>query len=174
MSSKVKRYLFTVLLILLSAALNFAQDPEQVDLLTPVALRKLPKLAKHLITIKDFESKVKIDSVNLPNGKLATAITVDTACDQLVYERTVGKNIARLYYYLRIRSNGKEIDGFAEGDQDFEATDDELKAVGVCHPNRIRKLFELPPGFYRVDVIVRNLIVGNHSYNALAFKVNTN
>ena len=161
--------------LLLTALTANAQTAETVSSLTPVSpyigkfTKNVPR-ANYATTDEKIKFDVKIEPVNLPDGKKAVAILIRTSTREIAFINIGGLYTARVNFYARITSKDKKTDGFFEERSETTASVEAL-ANDQVKPVILRKVFALPAGKYQIGVIVRDLIAGGHGVKIVKFEI---
>ncbi len=155
-----------------------AQTAETVSELTPVSsnigkfTKNVPKYRDSILGISyKIEFAVKVGTVNLPDGKKAVAVIIETRTSELVFETVGGQPTARINVYGRITSKDKTTDGFFEEKIIIGATIEELSDVSKMKSVILRRVFALPAGKYQIGVIVRDIITGMRGVKIIKFQI---
>lgn len=172
----MKQLISILLFVLFAFSIADAQTAEIISELTPVP-SNIGKFTKH-VPKPQYETRyaekikfdVKIDPINLPNGKKAIAITIRITTDELWFENIGGIETARVKFYGRITSKDRQTDGFFEERQDFTMKIEEL-ADGTVKPVVLRRVFDLPEGKYQIGVIVRDIFSGGQRVKIIKFLI---
>jgi hypothetical protein len=103
-------------------------------------------------------------------NRVITTFTLQTDNGDLQFEQTGGLGVARLNIGGRITSvAGRPVENF-EDSVATNATASEL--VNIKNQRSIyQKAAALPPGNYKIDVVVRDIITGNRGVVSMGFKV---
>jgi GWxTD domain-containing protein len=115
-------------------------------------------------------STVQISYFKQSDDRVIVAFTVQTDNKDLVFRDVGGIQTARLNIYGRITTVAERRVGFFEDAVATTATPSELVEV-VERKSAYQKAVALPPGRYRVDVIVRDINSGAESRQHLGFAV---
>jgi hypothetical protein len=167
-----------LLIILLFAFLNVgAQTAETLGNLTPVPLtvgkftKNVPREKYAVLKDEKVKFDVKTEPVNLPDGKKAVAVIIQTSAREIVFENIGGAETAKVGFYGRITSKDKKTDGFFEEKIITTATIEELTDSIKLKPVLLSKVFALPEGKYQIGVIVRDLISGARGVKIIKFQI---
>ncbi len=119
----------------------------------------------------DIDWRIAINSSPSESGKFLTSIIIQTTYDNLVY-RDAGEGIfaSRIRYYIRIVSDDKNLIGFVENDQTVSVKESDLWE-NARKPVRLRKVFDLPTGKYKADVVFTDRFTGVRKVKSRKFTV---
>jgi len=124
-----------------------------------------PLLDKNPINVE-----LQIGFFRQSENRVITTFTLQTDNGDLQFEQTGGLGVARLNIGGRITSvAGRPVENF-EDSVATNATASEL--VNIKNQRSIyQKAAALPPGNYKIDVVVRDIITGNRGVVSMGFKV---
>ncbi|MBC7911706.1 MAG: GWxTD domain-containing protein [Pyrinomonadaceae bacterium] len=117
-----------------------------------------------------LEFDMRVDYFRLSDDRVITAFTIQTENKDLVFEDSGGVQKATLNILGRITSVANRRVGMFEDPVTTEATVEEL-ATAKDRKSAYQKAVALPPGRYKVDVIVRDVVSGATGVRHLGFEV---
>ncbi len=117
-----------------------------------------------------LEFDMRVDYFRLSDDRVITAFTIQTENKDLVFEDSGGVQKATLNILGRITSVANRRVGMFEDPVTTEATVEEL-ATAKDRKSAYQKAVALPPGRYKVDVIVRDVVSGAQGVRHLGFEV---
>lgn len=116
----------------------------------------------------DFD--VRIDFFRQSDDKVITTFTIQTNNKELSFEETGGLKQAKLNIFGRITSVAGKRSGIFEDSATTTATTEELTNL-LDRRLVYQKAIAMPPGTYKVDVVVRDVKSGNKGMRNLGFVV---
>lgn len=134
-------------------------------------LQELAGVDSGTILDKDpVEFDVRIDFFRQSDEKVITAFTIQTNNKELTFDESGGLKQARLNIFGRITAVSGRRTGVFEDSATTTATNEELTNL-VERKSVYQKAIALPPGTYKVDVVVRDVKSGNKGVRNLGFVV---
>lgn len=138
---------------------DIARKTEIVNELTPISPKSLSFNQFFNTFPKSKYSKIKVDvkikKVILLDNSKGVAIFIETNSNELVYENIGGINKANIHVYGQITSEDKKNDRyFRESFVDLASENEILN--GVEKNVRLRKIFKLNKGRYKLSVLYRD------------------
>ena len=170
----MKAFILTLLFLLLAVSDAAAQNYETIGILQPIRdkknrnIKNLNDYTGFIETPLDF--KIKVDAADLPKSEGGFLLTITVASQELVFEDKNEIKEAFLHLFVRVLSkNRRDSRGFEEKllvKIDQSERDKALKASSTY-----RKVFELPAGNYKIDVVLRDINSGNRGIKSLDFEI---
>ena len=116
----------------------------------------------------DFD--VRVDYFRQSENSVIAAFSVLTQNKDLTFKQSGGLNIATVNIFGRITALSNRRSGIFEDSVVTNATNDALAQLKTGQ-SAYQKLIALPPGIYKVDVVVRDVAAGNTGLRSLGFTV---
>jgi GWxTD domain-containing protein len=132
----------------------------------PVKFKDLEAMVTSKITFNVLPIKVRTDFVRVTNATVMTYITIQLEKKDLQFKETEGVSKALVNMYARITSMARRPVNVFEEPVSVEVPTS-LLSQAVSTASIYQKAVPLPPGLYRLNVVVKDVIGGNmNNYEA--------
>lgn len=156
------------------------QDNPFTRLITQIGLERAPQVKftdlqaditnSGKVEENPLDFNMRVDFFRLSDERVITTFTIQTENKDLVFADSGGLQKATLNIYGRITAVSGRRAGIFEDPVTTEATTDEL-TTAKNGKSAYQKAMALPPGRYKVDVIVRDVASGATGIRNLGFEV---
>lgn len=170
----MKNLIFPLLFLFSGFVFARAQTYETIGILQPLEPLKMKKvkpknLAVESLPITSIDFDLKIETVNLPNTSTGFALILNVPNREIVFEDNNVLSEAYLNIFGRVVAENKKDSIFEEKllIRLDKSTLEETMKKSVTY----RKIFELAPGKYRIDIIVRDTKSGNRGIRSERFEI---
>jgi hypothetical protein len=171
----VKRLIVTLFLGAFGIANAWSQTAESVAVFTPLPTQKAKKIKIQKyggdvidVGTVDFDYKIEPHtSRGLPYG---FSLSLSMPNRELVFETCNEYLESYLSIFVRITKRGEKSGSFFEEKMWIKLNKSEEEAL-MKSETLYRKLFELSPGVYKIDIIVRDSRSGNSGIHLTGFEI---
>lgn len=170
----MKKIILISLLIFFGLITSQAQNYETIGILQPLPIKKTEK-SKIKAEENHFEPygvdfDARTEAVNLPNLTTGFLLIVNIPNRELAFEDKNENSEAYVKIYGRVMSEDKKMGGIFEEKlliKQNKTTIDKAVKTLITY----RKIFELPEGKYKIDILVKDDNTGYRGIQSLKFEI---
>lgn len=159
----------------LFSGINFvqAQTYESVGILQPVERTKVKKSKTKIYAVESLpltpiDFALNIEVVLLRDSVTGFRVVIKVSNREIAFDDKNEPNAARLRIFARVMSENKNVSIFEEK---LYVTLDKSYAESMKESINYRKAFELPPGKYKIDVILTDEQTGSRGIKTLRVEI---
>jgi GWxTD domain-containing protein len=135
-----------------------------------VKFKDLEAQVNSKITFNILPVKVKVDYVPVTNSSIMSYITIQLENKDLQFQSKDGVQKAVVNMYGRVSSLSRRVVTFFEEPVTIEAPPEMLQAI-ARRSSIYQKSIPLPPGMYRLNIVVKDVVGGNMNNYEVALNV---
>jgi len=169
----MKNIVLLLLFLLTGLIVTKAQTYETIGVLQPFQETKvkksdMKKIAVESLDLTSIDFDISLETITLPNSTTGLAVSIKIPNKEIVFEDRNKISEAYLNIFGRVTSLDKKRSFFEERLLINLSKD---KDEAMKDTTTYRKVYELAPGIYKIEIVVKDTKSGNKGIRAVGFEI---